>query len=338
MSKNSKKKNRLYELISGNATEGRGVSKEAVKKQAELNFRNYFRMLFRRFGAVISVNLAFILCNFPAIVAYIGFLGYFNEGAPAPSSPMYTFLYSAEKLSGMTPWLAAFNGVYGGVRTVGVVTETTQALLWCGALCVFTFGFANVGLTYVMRGCVRREAVYVWSDFITGVKKNAVQGFLLGLFDSAVFLLLIFDMTYFRSLTSQSSVAVLYYVILSLFAIFLMMRPYMYVLAVTFTYKVKTIINYSFRLSMLGLARNALYLVCCLAFAYVTALLFTLNPVTGIFFPLFFAFGIVGFTGVYAAYPVALKYLLAKPSDEKPDLEDEVDYDSDDEPVFKDRG
>ncbi|HPE95431.1 MAG TPA: DUF624 domain-containing protein [Bacillota bacterium] len=326
---------KLFNFFTGNNLNGKGISKNQASKDAPLNFVNYFKMLFRRFGVVITGNLLFLLCNFPLFICFFGYLGYFNDSASAPFSPFYANLYGAEQISGTSGALAALNGVLGTTRTVGIVSDTTQILMYLGFLTVFTFGFANVGLTCLSRSCVRREPLETWNDFWSSIKKNAKQGFALGLFDCAVMIIIVFDAWYFRQMSSDFTYAIMYYILLSLGLIFVMMRPYMYILATTFKYKLKQIISYSLRLSMLGLKRNFLALLMTGLMAYITVLLFSLNPVVGVFFPLFFTFGIINFTGTYAAYPVALKYLLEKKKDE--DKSNEVDYDDDDDPVFKDR-
>jgi 1-acyl-sn-glycerol-3-phosphate acyltransferase len=45
-----------------------------------------------------------------------------------------------------------------------------------------TWGWQNIGATYVLRGLVRGDPVFVFSDFFYAIKKNLKQGFLLAIF------------------------------------------------------------------------------------------------------------------------------------------------------------
>lgn len=55
------------------------------------------------------------------------------------------------------------------------------------------FGLLNVGTTYITRGYVRGDPVYILSDFKYALKQNWKQGILLGLIDLLVVFLLVFD-------------------------------------------------------------------------------------------------------------------------------------------------
>lgn len=55
------------------------------------------------------------------------------------------------------------------------------------------FGLMNVGTTYITRGYVRGDPVYILSDFKYALKQNWKQGIVLGLIDLLVVFLLVFD-------------------------------------------------------------------------------------------------------------------------------------------------
>lgn len=61
------------------------------------------------------------------------------------------------------------------------------------AVMVVLFGLFSVGTTYVVRGYVRGDPVYIISDFKYAVKNNWKQGIVLGIIDFLVIFLLIFD-------------------------------------------------------------------------------------------------------------------------------------------------
>ena len=61
---------------------------------------------------------------------------------------------------------------------------------------VLLFGLMNTASTYVMRGYVRGDPVYIFSDFKHAIKANFRQGLLLGIIDALVIFLLIFDISF----------------------------------------------------------------------------------------------------------------------------------------------
>lgn len=318
---------KLFDFFTGNNIDGKGVKKTGKKEK--LNLKNYFKMFLQKINVITVGNVLATICNFPLIVAFIGYLGYFNVTTTAPRLPIYANLYGVIAIEGISPVTSSLEALLGMTRTVGVVSTTTKYLLGFVFLAVFTFGFSNIGLSYLMRSCVRRNTVSSWSDFWYSIKKNWKQGLILGIFDLLVIFIAIYDGMFFYANADDFTYLMLYYFILIFGLIYLVMRNYIYLISITFNLKLFKIINYSFRLALLGLKRNICSLIVTLLMLYLTWIIILFSPYIGVFVPCIFTFGIITFTGVYTAYPVIVKYMI------------EPFYDIDDsgeEPVFIDRG
>lgn len=66
--------------------------------------------------------------------------------------------------------------------------------------CVILFGLFSIGTTYVVRGYVRGDPVYILSDFKYALKKNWKQGIILGIIDVLVVVLLVFDIFFWSGM------------------------------------------------------------------------------------------------------------------------------------------
>lgn len=318
---------KLFDFFAGNNLEGKGVKKSKTKEK--LNFINFFKMFLQKLNVITVGNLIATICNFPLIVAFIGYLGYFNETSTAPRISLYPNVYGVVSIEGINPVTSSLEAVFGMSRTVGVISDTTKYLIAFALVAIFTFGFSNVGLTYLMRSCVRRNSITSWSDFWYSVKKNWKQGIVLGLADLMIIFIAIYDGMFFYANADDFVFLMLYYAILIFGLVYLMMRNYMYLISITFNLKLLKIFNYSFRLALLGIKRNIWALVTTLGMLYLTWIIILFSPYIGILVPAVLTFGIITFVGVYTAYPVIEKYMI------------EPFYDIDvsgDEPVFVDRG
>lgn len=67
-------------------------------------------------------------------------------------------------------------------------------------ICTLAFGIINLSTTYVTRGYVRGDPVYILSDTKYAVKNNWKQGILLGIVDVLVIALLIFDIFFWSGM------------------------------------------------------------------------------------------------------------------------------------------
>lgn len=67
-------------------------------------------------------------------------------------------------------------------------------------VCALLFGSFNAGTTYVTRGYVRGDPVYILSDFKYALKKNRFQAIVVGIIDLLVIALLVFDIFFWSGI------------------------------------------------------------------------------------------------------------------------------------------
>ena len=177
--------------------EGKGITKE----QANLppNLKKFFILYRRDFSRLLSVNMLFVLGNFPVFFLLLPLSGMFsvNFATPFMSAAPLFFGVTAGAEAGMSAPQLALNGILGA--QTGASTYLPIAYLFFGLslLTLFTFGLVNVGTAYVLRNMIKGDPVFVWNDFWYAVKRNFKQGFLFGILDLFLLVLLPFNIFYY---------------------------------------------------------------------------------------------------------------------------------------------
>ena len=191
---------------------------------------------------------------------------------------------------------------------------TVVVIVVLTVILAITWGWQNVGATYVIRGLVRGDAVFVFSDFFYGIKRNLKQGFFFGLIDFAFCGILVYDFVYFYKANSSFGSDFMYFTIFALAIIYFMMRFYIYHLLITFDMKNFKIIKNSFIFSILGIKRNILALLGIILFAALHFALILLLMTTPFGFvvilPLVYLVASTAFMAGYASYPIIDRYLI----------------------------
>ena len=288
-----------FKLFSYNPPK-KGVSKKDERASVQTDFLGFFYMLGRKFWNLSNLNL---LIGVYVIALVGGFVA----------------------LSGI-PW----------------------AFLAFSVVMVILFGLFSTASTYIVRGYVRGDPVYIISDFKYAIKNNWKQGIVLGILDFAFIYMLIYDIFFWLGanpidillnplayanvdikLSFVESMA--FYGCIFLLFIYLMMRNYIYLLAVTFKLSIFKILKNSFIFAFVGLKRNILafigiFIVCAINFTVFISPMMMVGAVL----PLIITLSLCSFIGAHAAYPVIKKYMITPYYD---DEEVNEAYDS----VFTDR-
>ena len=319
-----KKKFKLFDLY----RDGKGVEKEEIGPP---NLKNFFKLFGRKFTKILSVNLYMLLGIIPlAVMAYLFFTG---EKTPSVTSAIYPALFGASQVV-QTPALAplfALNGIQFQLPflTPGfILLMAGIAIVWLG-----TFGYINVGTTYILRSLVRREPVFMWSDFWYAIRRNKKQGLLLGIVDLVILALLIFDLVYFYNLIGSFAMDMMFFLIIALLLIYNFMRYYLYLMLVTFDPPMGKLIKNAFIFSVVGIKRNVMALLGMAAMLVLNYILIMLLAPLGIIvvviLPLVYFPGCAGFMAAYAAWP-KIDDLMIKPYQREHGGDDDSDGDSDD--------
>lgn len=309
---------------------GKGVKKSAVKE--DFSFINFFKIYIRKFWKFCSVNLLYFLFNFPIFVFLLGLSGNFDITCKTPAGPMFQQLNSVFLHTGNTPAMTALLGFekYGRIMETSYPGTVSYSLMWVGVLVVFTFGIANSGMAYIFRNFAREEHAYVWSDYITTIKRNLPQSILLGFLDIVFGALITYDIIFFRYNTGINfATDVMFWIALLLGLVYFIMRFYMYMILVTFKLSTFKIIKNSFIFTFLCIKRNIVGVIGIIAVIALNYLILSFFTPLGAILPFLFTVSLLGFIGAYTAYPGIKQYMI-EPYYTKPDV------DADEDRIFTD--
>lgn len=295
--------------------DGKGV----VEENRKPTFLFFFKSLFRKFPQLLRLNLLMLFQILPLIFFVLVFL--IGNKVPSPTSTLFAPLFGIDQALS-TPGAAQMLDMSSLQMELPVFSTLDNfILIFLALFLAITWGWQNVGSTYVLRGLVRGDAVFVFSDYFYAIKRNLKQGFIFGIIDFVFCAVLIIDLIFFNQITGQSfGVDFMFFVILALIIIYVMMRFYVYNLLITFDMKNFKIIKNSFIFSILGIKRNILALFGIILFVGLHLLLifFLLPTPLGfvIILPLIYVLAVTAFMGTYAAYPIIDKYLIAPYAEE----------------------
>lgn len=324
MEEKKKKPNFLWRAY---MRDGKGVGKEEViKGYSPLNF---FRLYFRRFMNMITINLLYIFGNFPILFLILAISGFFSKNAVAPSSLLFPFLNGISTAGGPSPELSVLFGIAGVTENVYVPNTATYILYGIGALIVVTFGLVNVGCTYLIRETVRGEHVFVFEDFFSTIKKNFWQGLGFGIFDLVVLALCLYANNSY--LVNYSNYSILFFSSVAMTILYLFVRFYIYLMIVTFDLKPFQILKNSFIFAILAFGRNLLSLLACAALAAVALFASQLFMPIGVIMVVILMFSTMTYITMYICFPKVEKLMIepyyAEHPEERPEPEKEYDQD-----------
>jgi len=309
--KNKKRRFKPFDL----QREGKGVSKKNIDQGFGL--KRFFSTYKTNFGKLVSVNMFFILGNFPIFFLIAAWSGVTKAEVFLPLSDLFqnlTGLFSAD--GGLTPYKLSLYAIEGLQAQSYAPTALTYVFYALGALSVFTFGLVNVGTAYILRNIVSGEPVFVWSDFWYAVKRNWKQALPFGIIDIGICAILIGNIYNLLTSTSQFFMSMLFWANIVIFVLYFFMRYYMYIQMVTFKLSVFKMFKNSLSFGILGFKRNIM------AFFGIIILLFLEFLIVfggggifisiGVIAPLTILFSTFAFMKVYAAY-YKIKVIMIDP-------------------------
>lgn len=293
----------------------RGDRPDATDEDTTPTVKRYFKLLGRRFWKLITLNLMMLPMIIPILLAAYLYLG--MDKTPVQNNVIFSQLYGANALDS-TPTSNILLDLFGPQLDVPVYTNTAT-YIGIGVCIVFllvTFGWQNVGATYILRSMVRGEPVFLLSDYFYAIRRNLKQGFIMGIIDVAAIFLLIFDFMYFSGMASSFWIDVCFFAIFAMVIIYFFMRFYIYLMLVTFELSIFKILKNALIFVALGIKRNLMAFLGILLITAIAVVLFPLFAITplGIAIPLLLPFlyylAVTAFTSAYAAYPVIDRYMI----------------------------
>ncbi len=315
-------KNKKFKLFDF-SREGKGVE-EIEDRKPTLKF--FFKLLWRKFSQLLQLNLLMLFQIIPLLVIVCVVYVYGAKTAlinEAMYVPLYGISQVSPNFSGAPLFDLVSNLTESTVYFTPVMILVTIAML---LLLAITYGWQNVGAAYVLRGLFRGDAVFVFSDFFYGIKKNFKQAFFMGLLDFLFTVVLIVDIIFFMGRSGGLN-TVMYGVIFAIIILYITMKFYMYQLLVTFDLTNFKILKNSLIFTALGIKRNLMaFLGLIVLFALQIGLIF-LALVYGltvfIVLPFVYILALIGFIATYAAYPVIDRYMIAPYANENVEAVDE---------------
>jgi len=312
---------------------GKGVAKSSVVKEDRMDVVGFFRILKNRFWNISSLNMLYIIVNFPIFFGLIYMSGTFDLETTVPGSHYFSNLFGIIQY-GESPYISSLMSVLGNDIPMTVSSTASSVFGWLTLLIIFTNGISGVGSSYVMRSFIRSEPVFLFSDFFGAVKRNFKQGFILGIIDSLFLYALVYgSMMYFIN-SGTYMFSIMFFAEILLLIVYLTMRFYMYLLLVTFDLGIFKILKNSFIFAIVGFKRN-IVAWCGIVFVLILNfyLLITI-PMLGVVMPFLISVMLIMFMAAFAAYPVIKKYMI----DPYYKTEPKEKITPADEPIFIDRG
>ena len=317
-----KKKSLFTKIFKGLdiARDGKGVD-EYEDKTPNLKF--FFKLLWRRKDKIFTVNILMLLMAIPIIACF--FIYILAKTYPTQTSVSFAPLFGADVISS-SPVSDLFLTLNSSMSSTLIHGSPVYIIIPIILVILFVvWGWLNVGTIYVLRGVVRHDGVFAWSDFFYGIKRNLKQGLFMGMIDFAIIGILLFD---FFALYGQTATYFEYFMFFGAFALgvlYLIMRPYLYLMLITFELNIRKLFKNALIFSALGIKRNFMMLLGNVLVIGLTAFLMLLLLPSGlgimIILPFFYLFGLCAFISVYSAYPIIQRYMIDPYSDESEDAQ-----------------
>lgn len=323
--RNQKKSFKLLRAFDWNA----GNKPDAPHEDTRPTLKRYFKLLGRRFWKLVSLNIMMIPMILPLFVIFYLFVG--NARTPTQGDVLFAQLYGANYIQA-TPDTSVLLDLFGRQMYIPVYrTGTYIGVAICALIMLVTWGWQNVGVSYILRSLVRGEPVFLFSDYFYAVKRNLKGGLLLGMLDLTVIFLIVFDFIYFYGMIGTFWMDVCFWGICALGILYFFMRFYMYLMLVTFDMSIKKILKNALIFTTLGIKRNVMALIGIVLLTLIDVILFIafmpMNFPIALILPFLYYLSFTSFTSTYAAYPIIDRYMIApyRKNDEETEEESETD-------------
>ena len=324
MPKQAPRRNRatLYDLFHKDPFAGKGFAKGS--ENIPRNFQNFFKFSWKHLSQILSVNVVFLLANFPMVFLLLGFTGLLSESISSPASSMLPILFGQIQ-EAVDPVSAALFGIHGVQGTLTVTTTATKIMYGIGALTIITWGPANVGTTYIIRNLIKGDPIFFRHDFFYVIKRNLRQSFIMGILD-LLFLGVSVYSTLFHLFNMRLGfvTSMMFYASLFITIVYLIMRFYIYIVLVTFDLSIFKILKNAFIFVSLGLKRNILALIGIVLLALIDYFLLSTIMPLGLVLPFAILYGYGAYMGAYAAWPKIKQYMIDPYPEEQTESESPI--------------
>ncbi len=306
----AKREKRKFNVFNSAYTDGRGVDKDEVQIADNPNLANFFRLVGRKLNQLLTTNLMMVAGNFPIFFFFLSMSGYFSDHTTTPYYLVFAPLRGA-MLHDQSAATSALGTIFGRQMSVTLPTTVDYVLLALAALVLLTFGPVRCGITYLLRNMFRGKPILMKDDFFETIRRNLRQSILYGILDIAIIGILIYDIIFFNlNLGLHFASDMMFYMTLWMTLLYFFMRPYIYLMIVTFDLSLFKIFKNALRFTVLGIKRNFMMLLGTAVLAGLEyVLMFAFFPLA-VIVPFVILPSLLILMGVYAAYPVLKKWLI----------------------------
>lgn len=276
------------------------------------NIKFFFKLFGRNFSKLLTLNLMMLFMAIPIIAAIFIYIQ--GPTTPSQTEVLSSALYGAELISG-SPAVSLMRNIFG--VTVQLPVHNSPIFIAVGAVLLvlaITWGWQNIGSTYILRTMVRGEPVFMWSDYFYAIKRNLKQGFFMGLLDFIIIAVLTFDIFYFSGTSANFGEDLMYFCTVGISIIYIFMRFYIYLMLITFDLSIFKLLKNALIFVILGIKRNIVAAIGIILMVGINVLLAIFLVPAGIIVPLLlpavYLLSFSAFICAYAAYPNIKKYMI----------------------------
>ena len=266
---------------------GKGVDKDERERKEYVEF---FLILWRRLTRLLPLNMMYFTLTLPLFT-------YLSAFAVA----QFPWLFEAENAG-----IGLFSTEFFGQIGFSIYTFSPVLAIGLVVVSAIMFGPVTAAMTYILRNFVRHEHAWIWFDFWRIIKENFVQSLIAGLVD----IILMASVIIYASIDPSSMggaggffFQLFRYIVYILFAIYEIMRFYIFNIMVTSKLKLGAIYKNAFILVVLGLPRNVVAVLACVP----TILLLS---ILDIYTFTLIGYSLLGLIVIFTTYPVMRKYLI----------------------------
>ncbi len=310
--KKDKKPFNLFNFFYGK--EGKGVDDRDLDHPRD--FLYFFTMTGRHASELLTLNIMYVLGNFPIFLILLSLSRNLNKNVTAPASALFAPIYGAAAFGAGSPAASAAYGLYGTASHMTLWTPLSIGVLIAGiVLLLVTFGPVRTGVTYLLRNMVKGEPLFMWNDFWHAIRKNLKQEFALGIMDLLFGGVSAYAIWFYLSnlrLDPSFGNGLMFSLGIVVCLLWITMRFYTYQLMITFDLRMFQILKNALIFSMVGIKRNFLALLGIAAVVIVNLTILGLYLPIGMILPLMFTISFTAFIGIYAAWP-KIKEIMIDP-------------------------
>lgn len=310
--KRAQREKRKFNIFNSAYTDGQGVDKDEVQIADNPTLLNFFKLIGRKINQLLTVNIMMIVGNFPIFFFLLAMSGYFSIHTTTPYYLVYAPLRGAVLFDHSAATSALWT-IFQRQMVVTVPTTVDYVLFALAALVILTFGPVRVGVTYILRNLFRGDPVFMMQDFFHAIKRNLRQAIIYGIMDVAIVFLIVYDIIFFNLNYGLHFITdTMFFMSLCLALLYFFMRPYIYLMLITFDLSIFKMFKNALYFTVLGVKRNFMALLGTVALALLEYVLIYAYFPLAVIIPFVILPSLLIMMGIYAAYP-KIKEIMIDP-------------------------